>query len=346
MNNSDLSIKLQTNKHLKEVCTFGIGGPAKFYVEVHSIEEVQEALIYCNNNQLPYFILGKGSNCLFDDKGFPGVVIHNKIDFKMELSKGIFHVGAGYSFSLLGSQTAREGWAGLEFASGIPATVGGAVYMNAGANGKEKYEFLTSVDFLDEKGRFHTFQKENLSFSYRTSPFQRMKGCIVGATFTLQPSYEARKKQLDIISYRINTQPYSEKSAGCIFRNPQSNHAGALIDKLGLKGYKIGGAEVSEMHANFIVNTENASAKDVLELIAHIKQHVKSHTEIELETEVRYIPYQQFPLDNRSTATLQRADLLDRDEFIAITMNEERYKRGTSIIRPSIDHPAEIADPL
>lgn len=285
-------IHFQKGKLLKDICTFGIGGPARIYIEVKTVEEMQAALRYCHQGKMPFFTLGKGSNCLFDDRGFDGVVIHNKIDFKEQKPSGIFYVGGGYSFSLIGAQTAREGWSGLEFASGIPGTVGGAIFMNAGANGKETCESLISVDFITPEGDYQTLKKENLHFAYRTSTFQSLAGVILGATFALTPAPDARQKQLEIISYRKKTQPYNDRSAGCIFRNPHCGHAGALIDKSGLKGTQIGGAKVSEMHANFIVNTENAKASDVLELIKYIKKHVKNHSGVDLESEVRYIPYE------------------------------------------------------
>lgn len=284
-------VELQKGKSLKEICTFGIGGIARFYVETKTIEALQNALLYCKEMKLEFLVLGKGSNCLFDDQGFNGMIIHNKIDFKEELSPGIFHVGAGYNFSLLGSQTARSGWSGLEFASGIPGSVGGAVFMNAGANGKETCETLLSVDFMTPNGDLQVLMKENLHFSYRSSTFHSLQGAIVGATFALILSAEARQKQIDIINYRKKTQPYGDKSAGCIFRNPSCGHAGALIDKSGLKGFQMGGAKISEMHANFIVNADHAKSSDVLALIEVIKSHVKKHEGIDLESEVRYIPY-------------------------------------------------------
>jgi UDP-N-acetylmuramate dehydrogenase len=281
----------QQDRQIRDYCTFGIGGPAKFLVEVRSVDEMKHALLACNAHKLPYIILGKGSNCLFDDRGFQGTVIINKIAFIDTPSPGIYHVGAGYSFSLLGAQTARQGWSGLEFASGIPATVGGAVFMNAGANGKETCNSLSAVDFLNHKGEFQVLKKEELSCSYRTSPFQKMKGAIIGATFTLTPAPDARQKQLDIISYRTKTQPYGDKSAGCMFRNPNCGFAGALIEKSGLKGTMVGGAKVSEMHANFIVNADEATSQNVLDLVGMIKAQVKEKTGVELEAEVRYIPY-------------------------------------------------------
>ena len=226
------------NKPLKEVCTLGIGGPARYYTEARTIDEMQQALQFCQEENLQFFILGKGSNCLFDDRGFNGLVICNKIDFFENTQPGIYHIGAGYSFSLLGVQTARQQWSGLEFASGIPCTVGGAVFMNAGANGTETCSALASVDYVAQDGKLRILKKEDLHFSYRTSSFQTMSGAIVGATFSLTPSGEARAKQLEIISYRTKTQPYSDKSAGCVFRNPACGAAGALIDKAGLKAPK------------------------------------------------------------------------------------------------------------
>lgn len=282
----------QEQKSLKELCTFGIGGAARYFTEVQTVAEMQEALKTCAEKKLPFFILGKGSNCLFSDHGFHGVVILNKIDFFTQEQPDIFHVGAGYSFSLLGAQTARQGYSGLEFASGIPATVGGAIFMNAGANGTETCATLQSVDFVDPEGNLQTFSKDQLEFSYRFSSFHHLQGAIVGAKFRLEPSTSARDKQLQIIRYRKATQPYGHKSAGCIFRNPSCGYAGALIEESGLKGVTVGGAQVSTLHANFVINTDNATAADVLELIALVKDKVYQKTGIVLESEVRIIPDQ------------------------------------------------------
>lgn len=281
----------ERNRLLKDLTTFGIGGLAEYFIEIHDIPTMQEVLLFCKEQQLPYFILGKGSNLLFDDRGFAGVVIANRIQFFNKIEETIWHVGAGYSFSLLGSQTARQGLAGLEFASGIPGSVGGAVYMNAGANGSETCQTLISVDFVTADGQLHCLPKEELIFGYRSSPFQQKNGAIVGATFCLTKSAEARQKQLEIIQYRKKTQPYDAKSAGCIFRNPSCAPAGALIDKSGLKGRTIGGAQVSTLHANFLINTGSASSTEILNLIEHIQQEVKAATGFDLEQEVRYIPY-------------------------------------------------------
>lgn len=285
-----LPFRFEVEKPLSQYSTLGIGGPARFFIEVDKIDHMQALIAYCCKQQLPYIVIGKGSNCLFDDLGFDGLVILNKISF-CQFDWPLVSVGAGYSFSLLGAQTARKGWSGLEFASGIPGTVGGAVYMNAGASGAETQEALFEVSYVNEKGSLEVLPKNVLTFSYRHSSFQGQKGAIVAAKFILTPSEEARKKQLSIIEYRTRTQPYNDKSAGCIFRNPAPQSAGALIHQSGLKGARIGGAEVSTMHANFIVNKGNAKAKDVLALSEHVKKVVKEKTGQDLEMEIRCIPY-------------------------------------------------------
>lgn len=280
-----MSLNLQKNRNLSEFSTFGIGGPIRAFVEVSSIEEMEEAY----QIDLPKMVIGKGSNCLFDDRGFDGLVILNKIDFCHWAEKSVT-VGSGYSFSLLGVQTARKGFSGLEFASGIPATVGGAVFMNAGANGKETSSSLQSVLFFDGKKKTE-FAREELHFGYRISPFQKMSGVILSATFSLEPSIEARKSQLQIVEYRMKTQPLKEKSIGCIFRNPPGQSAGALLDRCGLKGTAVGGAKISEIHANFIVNHAGATSKDVKELIRLVQEKVLKQTGVCLEPEIRMIDY-------------------------------------------------------
>lgn len=281
---------LQNNVPLSRLSTFGIGGPAAYYAEAKTIKEMQALLCYAKEHSLPFFVLGKGSNSLFDDKGFNGLVIANKIAF-MECKDNTVFVGAGYSFSLLGTQLAKMGLSGLEFASGIPATVGGAIYMNAGANGQQTAHALKEVTFVHSDTKIQTFTKEELFFSYRTSSFQSMKGAIVSATFTLEKQDSARNRQLEIIAYRKKTQPYNDLSCGCIFRNPPGDSAGALIERCGLIGHSYGGASVSPVHANFIVNKGFATAADVLALAQHIKTEVNTRTGIELEMEVRFVPF-------------------------------------------------------
>ncbi|MCI0382449.1 MAG: UDP-N-acetylmuramate dehydrogenase [Chlamydiae bacterium] len=282
----------EKNKPLHEFTTFKIGGPARFFIAISSIEKLAETIRYCYNHQMAYLVIGKGSNILFDDRGFNGLVILNQIQ-SIEFRGNEIFAGAGYSFSLLGTQTARAGLSGLEFASGIPGSVGGAVYMNAGANGAQTADVVTKISYISEKGELLHFQKKDLQFGYRFSSFQTLKGAIASAQFSLTPISDAREKQIQIIRYRTATQPLKEKSAGCVFRNPPQTSAGALIEKCGLKGMQIGSALVSELHANFIVNRGGAKAKDVLQLIDCIKKQVKDKTDIDLELEIRFIPFEK-----------------------------------------------------
>lgn len=275
---------------LKDYSTFGIGGPARWLVEVKTIEEMQSVLQRCSLEKLAYIVIGKGSNSLFDDRGFDGVAIINKIHF-CEFKESAVFVGSGYSFALLGVQTARKGLAGLEFASGIPASVGGAIYMNAGASGAQVSDVISEVIYVTDSGEVQRLSKNQLQFGYRSSSFQGKGGSIVAATFTLQPSTEARQKQLGIVDYRTKTQPYGDLSCGCVFRNPEGGSAGRLIQECGLKGKRMGGAEVSTLHANFIVNAEGAKASDVLELAKHIVDTVHVKTGVALEMELCVIPY-------------------------------------------------------
>jgi UDP-N-acetylmuramate dehydrogenase len=284
-------LTLQRERSLKEFSTFGIGGPIRLFTEVKSIAQMQEVFEWACRENIPFFVLGKGSNCLFDDRGFDGLIILNKIDF-CHWNENEVSVGSGYSFSLLGVQSARKGFSGLEFASGIPATVGGAIFMNAGANGSETSKTLLSVQFLSFDGKIFDYPKDDLEFGYRYSSFQKRKGAILSATFVLSSSQEARGRQLAILEARLATQPYKEKSIGCIFRNPSSQiSAGQLIDQCGLKGVQIGGVKISPVHANFMINSGDATAKDVLDLICMVQENVFKQTGQHLEPEIRMIGF-------------------------------------------------------
>ncbi|MBS0622935.1 MAG: UDP-N-acetylmuramate dehydrogenase [Verrucomicrobia bacterium] len=282
------SLEIERSKILAPFTTFGIGGPAEQFVIVRTFEEMSQAMYLPR----PHFILGKGSNCLFDDRGFSGSVILNRIDLFEDLGQGRFRAGAGMALPLLSIKTAKGGWSGLEFACGIPGSVGGAVVMNAGASGKEIADVLESVEVVDQEGRLQFFRTDQLHFSYRTSPFQQEGGgAVVAATFQLFSSVKARGIQLANIKQRKETQPLGEKSAGCIFRNLPTVSAGQLIDHCGLKGLSVGDAVVSDVHANFIVNRGRATSSDVQMLIEKIRGHVLEKTGHLLYEEVRKVPY-------------------------------------------------------
>lgn len=281
------------NKLLSDLSTFKIGGLARFYTEVETVTQMQAVLQFCGLQKWRFLIVGKGSNTLFDDRGFDGLVIGNRISFLERPQRNQFYVGAGYSFSRLGTLTAKEGWTGLEFASGIPCSVGGAIFMNAGANGRTSSDSLTSVSYVNLQGDLQLLHRQDIRFDYRSSSFQNMPGAIVAAVFTLNAGPGSRERQMQIINDRKRTQPLQEPSVGCVFRNPKQGclSAGALIDQAGLKGMTVGRACVSELHANFIVNLGGASAQDVLSLMEKVKERVRNMFGVELESEVRVIPY-------------------------------------------------------
>jgi len=286
-------MKFEKGKILKDLTTLKIGGRAKLFKQVRTLNELQKILNYCREQGIRYMVLGKGSNVLFDDRGFDGVIILNKIIF-CKSQADIFYVGAGYSFSLLGNQTTKQGWKGLGFAAGIPGSVGGAIYMNAAAQGEETFQPLIEVTYVTNYGEVEYLPKNQLKWSYRYSSFQEQElrgGGIAAAKFQLIPSKEARINQLKSLQIRLNTQPYNVPSAGCIFRNTSRSSAGSLIEKCSLKGYKIGGAEVSHQHANFIVNRGGATASEVKELIQHLQEVVYRQTGEKLELEIQILSF-------------------------------------------------------
>lgn len=284
--------RIQTGKSLKDLSTFGIGGPIRYYIEASIVSDIQDALHWANLQHIPYFILGNGSNCLFDDQGFNGLIIHNKIDF-CQFDGSSVTAGAGTSFSHIGWQAVKKNLGGLEFARGIPGTVGGAIFMNAGAHQQEVSQTVHEVLFLFESGEQKRFLRHEMVFGHRESSFQEMPGSILSARFVLTQNPDAQKSAQAMLAMRMKTQPLKEKSAGCAFRNPPGSlSAGALIDQCGLKGMQVGGAQVSCMHANFIVNASGAKAADVRELILHVQEKVYQKTGVRLETEIRWVPYE------------------------------------------------------
>lgn len=284
-----MKIQVLENFVLKKLNTFNIGGNAKYYVPVKSKDELIEAFSFAKKQNLSCFILGNGSNVLFDDLGFNGLVIHNKIDF-CNFEKEQITVGSGFSFARLGVLSAQKNLAGLEFAASIPGTVGGAIFMNASAFGGSVSSNIDKVVYLTMDGEEKTFLKNELNFDYRSSSFQELSGCIISATFNLKFSKEARSKQLEIIEKRKKSQP-TGFSAGCVFRNGKDYFAGELIEKCDFKGKKVGLAFVSSVHANFIMNEGNAKSEDVLNLIAMIKKEVKSKYGVDLKEEIKYLPW-------------------------------------------------------
>jgi UDP-N-acetylmuramate dehydrogenase len=285
--------KVKVNEPLANHTTIKIGGPADLFVEPSSIENLEKVMDYVIKGHIPWRAIGRGSNLLVSDLGIEGVVIKlgAGIDH-LEINNQEITVGGGHSIVSLATIMSKKGFSGLEFASGIPGSVGGAVYMNAGAHGSDISNILKKARILFEDGTIGWLNSEEMEFSYRTSVLQKKKpGIVLEAVFILKEGEKSKivaemQKNKD---YRKDTQPYNFPCAGSIFRNPLPNYAGKLIEVAGLKGYSIGGAKISEMHGNFIINAGNATAQDVLDLIQHVKNTIFELYGIHMETEVEII---------------------------------------------------------
>lgn len=285
--------KVLPNESLSNHTTMKIGGPADVLVEPKSLEKLQETMETINKYKVKWTAIGRGSNLLVSDLGIEGVVIKlgNGMDH-LELEGNEVHVGGGYSLIKLVTIISKKGLTGLEFAGGIPGSVGGAVYMNAGAHGSDMSKVLEKAHILFEDGKMEWLTADELNFSYRTSLLQKERPgiCLEAVLNVEQGNREEVVAQLQKNKdYRRDTQPFSYPCAGSIFRNPLPEYAGQLIEKAGLKGHKIGGAKVSDLHANFIVNDGGAKAQDVLELIEYIKKTILEKYNVQLETEVEII---------------------------------------------------------
>jgi UDP-N-acetylmuramate dehydrogenase len=274
--------------------TFRIGGEADALCFVESLAELQQLVSYLIHENIPFFVLGKGSNLLIKNGGFEGVFIIMRgelatIQTDEEKIPGVT-AGGGLELNDLVTYCSQKGLGGLEFLAGIPGTVGGAVAMNAGAFGEEVEGVVENIQVLTPQGELRTKHRYELAFSYRNLSLPE-KSIVVRASFRcVQKSREmVSRKVSDYLKRRKATQPLEYPSAGSIFRNPQNDYAGRLIEEAGLKGKKVGGAMISPKHANYIVNTGEAKAEDVLILMQLARQKVKEDTGIELETEIRII---------------------------------------------------------
>lgn len=285
--------KVVRNELLAQHTTMKIGGPADLLVEPSSVENINEMMHLIRKHRLPWRAIGRGSNLLVSDEGIDGVVIKLGAGLNGLLINGAtITVGAGHSLVSLATLISKKGLSGLEFASGIPGSVGGAVYMNAGAHGSDISKILTKAYILFEDGTMEWLKNDEMEFTYRTSVLQKKRpGIILEAEFKLtegdRPTIVAQMQKNK--NYRKETQPWNFPCAGSIFRNPLPHYAGRLIEEAGLKGFSIGGAKISEMHGNFIVNTGDATAKDVLDLIQHVKNTIDNLYRIKMETEVEII---------------------------------------------------------
>ncbi|QYR20083.1 UDP-N-acetylmuramate dehydrogenase [Paenibacillus sp. sptzw28] len=277
------------NEPLSEYTTWKIGGPADVLVIPQNIQQLVSVVRLLRRYEVSWTNLGRGSNMLVSDKGIRGVVIQPGEGFDYARFDGtLVHAGSAYSFIKLSVMAGKEGLTGLEFAGGIPGSVGGAVYMNAGAHGSDVSRIFKSADIVLETGELVRYEIDQMAFSYRHSVLHEQPGIIASATFQLAAG-DRKEIASTLASYkerRLRTQPFTLPCAGSVFRNPPNDYAARLIEEAGLKGLRSGDAEVSTQHANFIVNTGQATADDVLTLMATIRSTVKDRFGVDLVPEV------------------------------------------------------------
>ena len=271
---------------LSDYSTYKVGGESTI-VFVDSISSLIKLIKYLKENNIKYKVIGNASNLIFSDYGYNGVLINlSKINY-IKKYRNYFTVSSGYSLIKFSNEISNIGYTGLEFSTGIPGQVGGAVFMNAGCYGSDISKVLYKVKVLTDNYKIKTIYNKDLNFGYRDSIFRHKNYICIDATFKLEKeSTEAIKSRIE--EYRLkrfNSQPLEYPNAGSVFRNPEGYAAGKLIEDLGLKNYHIGGAYISEKHANFIINKNNATSKDIVDLISFVKKEVKAKYNIDLKCE-------------------------------------------------------------
>ena len=277
---------------MKRHTTFRIGGPAEVFVMPGNLEEVQRILEICRTEDLPYFILGNGSNLLVSDKGYQGVVVQLYRNFgQIRVEDSRIYAQAGALLSGIAAAAREASLTGFEFAGGIPGTLGGAVVMNAGAYGGEMKDVLKEVTVLTPEGGVLTLQADELHMGYRTSVIKEAGYIVLEAVISLEKGdqEEIRSRMQELAGMRTSKQPLSYPSAGSTFKRPEGYFAGKLIMDSGLRGYQVGGAQVSEKHCGFVINTGNATAKDVTTLMSDVQRIVMEKFGVKLEPEVKFL---------------------------------------------------------
>jgi UDP-N-acetylmuramate dehydrogenase len=283
---------VRKHESLRPHSWYGIGGRAQYFVELTDDAPLPEIIARLNAEQVPYLVIGAATNTLFATDELPGLTIKMSTD-RISVEGDAVSVSAGTLMPKLAAEMAKAGRAGLEFAAGVPGTVGGSVFGNAGAFGGEVKDRLLRAEAVDPRGKRQTVTVDEAAFAYRDSVFKRSRDrwVITSATFATrsEPPATVRARLLEVQKHRRATQPIEQRSLGSTFKNPPGDSAGRLIDACGLKGLRIGGAQVSPKHANFIVNLGGASADDVLALVAEMRDRVQERFGIDLEPEIRVI---------------------------------------------------------
>ncbi|MBD3182620.1 UDP-N-acetylmuramate dehydrogenase [Candidatus Poribacteria bacterium] len=290
---SETDAELKLNEPMSVHTSFRIGGPAEVFAKLSNQLQLNTVIDFCNSNSIPLLFIGRGTNMLFSDQGRRGVVAKLSGQFsgiKFYDERQSLTAGAGVPLPKLARYTAKKSLAGLEFAFGIPGSLGGALIMNAGANSGSVADVIESVEVVDmteNKSEVISISRNKIDFAYRWSSLEKFI-CITKAFIRMKSDEPEQifKRMKTYLQKRKSTQPISAASAGCVFRNPPGMSAGKLIDECGLKGEKIGGAQVSELHANFIINANNSTARDVVNLIDKVRTVVERKTGVELELEI------------------------------------------------------------
>jgi UDP-N-acetylmuramate dehydrogenase len=286
---------VRTNYPMSKLCSYRMGGPARYFCTPASVEAFRACLLICQEQQIPYIVLGGGANLLFQDSGYPGIVLSTlKINHFTCSSKGDVRIGAGLPVSALTEQTIVHALTGFEWASGLPGTLGGAVFMNAKCYGQSFSDIVAEVQTLSPSGKPCTFSAAECQFAYKQSIFQHNQHIItdVRLKLALGTLYTIQKKTEEILEDRKNKGQFLFPSAGCVYKNDYSigTPSGALIETCDLKGYQIGGIRVFEQHANFLVNTGKGCTQDVLDLMQVIETKVWEKHHVRLQPEIHIVP--------------------------------------------------------
>ncbi len=270
--------------------TFRVGGPADYYVAPQTIEEIASVITLCKENKTPYYIIGNGSNLLVSDQGYRGVIIQiYKNMSRICIEEDQIHAEAGALLSQIAAEALKAELTGFEFASGIPGTLGGACAMNAGAYGGEMKQVLVSATVLTQDGELLVLDNEALELGYRTSVIAKKDYIVLGAVLQLAQgdAGQIRETMNDLKEKRTSKQPLEYPSAGSTFKRPEGYFAGKLIEDAGLRGFQVGGAQVSEKHCGFVINRRNATAADIVELMRQVEARVMEDSGVKLEPEVK-----------------------------------------------------------
>lgn len=282
---------VKIDENLSSYVNFKVGGPADILLIPEAKEQIKKSICICKENNIPVYVIGNGSNILVRDGGFRGVVISLKAVNNIAVNDERIEAECGAMLKSVSDKAMENSLTGFEFACGIPGTIGGAVFMNAGAYDGEISHVIESADVIDENCNVITLTNDELDFGYRSSLVMKKGYTVLSAVFKLEKGHVKTIKELvdDLTNKRESKQPLEYPSAGSTFKRPTGYFAGKLIQDAGLKGYSIGGAAVSEKHSGFVINKGNATAKDITDLIKHIQNEVKKQFGVDLHTEVRII---------------------------------------------------------